>query len=84
MTKAASMLGFTTNILFVLAGVLLLTGPAAASTFGQQTRIGFTSGDQWEPSTAADQYRHVYVLYPQYNGVPRLHDVPKSDDDPGH
>jgi len=38
--------------------------------FAPQTRLGFTTGDQWEPSIAADRFGHVYVLYPQYLGVP--------------
>ncbi len=42
----------------------------AASGFAPQTRLGFTAGDQWEPSIAADRFGHVYVLYPQYLGVP--------------
>ena len=32
--------------------------------------MGFTTGDQWEPAIAADRFNHVYVLYPQYLGVP--------------
>ncbi len=45
--------------------------PAAAVTgFTPQTRLGYTSGDQWEPAIATDRYGHVYVLYPQYGGVP--------------
>jgi len=42
----------------------------ARSGFTPQLRLGYTSGDQWEPSIAADRYGHVYVLYPQYLGVP--------------
>ena len=38
--------------------------------FTPQTQMGFTAGDQWEPAIAADGAGHVYVLYPQYNGVP--------------
>lgn len=38
--------------------------------FAPQTRLGFTTGDQWEPAIAADRHGHVYVLYPQYLGVP--------------
>jgi hypothetical protein len=45
---------------------LLQTG----SGFAPQIRLGFTQGDQWEPAIAADRYGHVYVLYPQYLGVP--------------
>jgi hypothetical protein len=43
---------------------------AAASSFAPQRRVGYTSGDQWEPSIAADGNRHLYVLYPQYLTVP--------------
>jgi len=42
-------------------------GPAG---FAPQTRMGYTSGDQWEPSIASDRWGHVYILYPQYSGVP--------------
>jgi len=45
--------------------------PAPASSgFAPQTRLGFNTGDQWEPAIAADRFGHVYVLYPQYFGVP--------------
>jgi hypothetical protein len=43
---------------------------AATSSFAPQRRVGYTSGDQWEPSIAADGNRHLYVLYPQYLTVP--------------
>ena len=43
---------------------------ASVSRFSPQTRLGFTSGDQWEPAIAADRFGHIYVLYPQYQGVP--------------
>src|SRR5260370_8055676 len=36
------------------------------TVFQPQTRVGFTVGDQWEPSIAADRYGHVYILIPQY------------------
>ncbi len=36
--------------------------------FTPQARLGFTSGDQWEPAIAADRFGHVYMLYPQYEG----------------
>jgi hypothetical protein len=41
-----------------------------ATGFTPQARLGFTSGDQWEPAIASDRLGHVYVLYPQYLGVP--------------
>jgi hypothetical protein len=43
---------------------------AAENGFTPQARLGFTAGDQWEPAIAADRFGHVYVLYPQYGGVP--------------
>ncbi|MSP59699.1 MAG: exo-alpha-sialidase [Myxococcales bacterium] len=42
----------------------------AATGFTPQTRLGFTAGDQWEPAVAADRFGSVYLLYPQYGGVP--------------
>jgi hypothetical protein len=47
------------------------TVPAAPGAgFTPQVRLGFDAGDQWEPAIAADDFGHVYVLYPQYLGVP--------------
>ena len=42
----------------------------AAGAFSSQTRLGYRSGDQWEPAMAADGRGHLYVLYPQYGAVP--------------
>src|SRR5262249_51641589 len=50
----------------VRAAAPLLTASADVG----QTRLGFTVGDQWEPAIATDKAGHVYVLYPQYGGVP--------------
>src|SRR5258707_3530350 len=41
-----------------------------ATGFAPQSRRGFTAGDQWEPAIAADSHGTIYVLYPQYLGVP--------------
>jgi hypothetical protein len=56
-------------LLFLLA---LSTAQAtlAVSGFAPQTRLGYHTGDQWEPAIAADGRGHVYVLYPQYGAVP--------------
>jgi hypothetical protein len=49
----------------------LVSLPAAPpGGFTPQVRLGFTVGDQWEPSIANDRFGHVYILYPQYGGVP--------------
>jgi hypothetical protein len=42
----------------------------AASNFTPQQRLGYRTGDQWEPAMSADAHGHVYVLYPQYGAVP--------------
>ncbi|MEW6403120.1 MAG: sialidase family protein [Chloroflexota bacterium] len=47
-----------------------VAAPPGSSGFTTQVRLGFTSGDQWEPAIASDRFGHVYVLYPQYLGVP--------------
>src|SRR5215813_10183159 len=59
------------NPAVVRAGTALRTVVAPKTTgFASQTRLGFTAGDQWEPAIAADNSGHVYILYPQYGGVP--------------
>ena len=55
----------------LLLGLTLIPPAVAfAAGFQHQRRVGFTSGDQWEPALAADGYGHVYILYPQYRSVP--------------
>ena len=59
--------------LFLLAVLFALTTANAAlavSEFAPQRRLGYHTGDQWEPAIAADGRGHVYVLYPQYGAVP--------------
>jgi hypothetical protein len=41
----------------------------AVSSFTPQRRVGYTTGDQWEPAMSADGYGHVYILFPQYGAV---------------
>ena len=55
-------------LLFVFSATAVAL--AANGAFAPQVRLGFTSGDQWEPAIAADGFGHVYVLYPQYGRVP--------------
>ena len=51
--------------------VLTLTAKAAlaASGFTPQHRLGYTTGDQWEPALATDAHDHIYILFPQYGLV---------------
>lgn len=49
---------------------IITSAPASVLGFSAQTRLGYDVGDQWEPAIASDRFRHVYLLYPQYSGVP--------------
>jgi hypothetical protein len=51
--------------------VLTLSAKAAlaAAGFTPQHRLGYTSGDQWEPAMATDAHGHIYILFPQYGAV---------------
>ena len=44
--------------------------PPAPNGFTPQTRMGFPVDNEWEPAIASDRFGHVYILYPQYGGVP--------------
>jgi hypothetical protein len=54
-------------------GLLLLCAGAesalAAANFTPQQRVGYFTGDQWEPALAADGHGHIYILFPQYGPV---------------
>jgi hypothetical protein len=61
----------TVRGLFVaLLFAILASQALAAGAFEPQTRLGYHTGDQWEPAMAADGHGHIYVLYPQYGAVP--------------
>jgi len=49
----------------------LATAQAALAVpgFTPQHRVGYNSGDQWEPAMAADGHGHIYILFPQYGAV---------------
>ncbi|MGB8013884.1 MAG: sialidase family protein [Terriglobales bacterium] len=59
---------------FVLSFALASVAWAAPPQFSGQKRVGLTSGDQWEPSVAADGSGRIYVLYPHYGKVPDCKD----------
>ena len=53
------------------------TAPAPPpSGFAPQVRLGYHDGDQWEPAIAADRHGNIYILYPQYLGVPGCAECP--------
>jgi BNR repeat-like domain len=62
----------TVQKLALLLVLVLSTTQAALAVpgFPPQRRLGYRTGDQWEPAIAADGRGHVYVLYPQYGAVP--------------
>jgi hypothetical protein len=49
----------------------LATAQAALAVpdFTPQRRVGYNTGDQWEPALAADGRGHIYILFPQYGAV---------------
>ena len=56
--------------LIALAAFWTVQAAFAVSVFAPQQRLGYQTGDQWEPAMAADGHGHVYILYPQYGAVP--------------
>lgn len=58
-------------VCFVLAVATALSAQTApnSSDFSPQRRLGYTTGDQWEPAMAADSHGHIYILFPQYGAV---------------
>jgi len=73
----------------VICSVLMLGAECvlAASEFTFQRRVGYSSGDQWEPVLAADARAHIYILFPQYGAIaqcpactpPTIGAVPTAD-----
>ncbi len=63
------------SILLFCSLVVLCFSPSIASAhpmavhaqFSTQARIGFKSGDDWEPAITTDRYGHVYALYKHFN-----------------
>ena len=49
------------------APVPVAAASSAPDAFSRQVRLGFHSGDDWEPAIAADRFGHVYVLYKHYD-----------------
>jgi hypothetical protein len=41
----------------------------AVSGFTPPLRVGYRTGDQWEPALAADGHGHIYILFPQYGAI---------------
>jgi hypothetical protein len=65
-SRARSVPKFAACLLLALATV---QAALAVSGFTPQQRVGYTTGDQWEPTMAADGHGHIYILFPQYGAV---------------
>lgn len=68
-------------LIAVLAGSVAAAAspPAAGPTFTAPVRLGFPSGDDWEPSIAADALGHVYTFSTHYIG---FNGAATGEDDP--
>lgn len=56
--------------LALLIAVITAQHALALSGFLPQRRLGYRTGDQWEPAIAADSHGRLYVLYPHYGSIP--------------
>ena len=55
--------------LWLLLALASAQAALALPGFMPQRRVGYMTGDQWEPALAADGRGHVYILFPQYGTV---------------
>jgi hypothetical protein len=65
-SRARSVQKFAMCLLLALATA---QAAQAVPSFTAQRRVGYGTGDQWEPALAADGHGHIYILFPQYGAV---------------
>jgi len=65
-SRARSVPKFAVCLLLALATA---QAALAVANFTPQQRVGYKTGDQWEPAMAADGHGHIYILFPQYGAV---------------
>ena len=65
-SRAGGVQKFAIYLLLALASA---QAALAVANFSSQRRVGYTTGDQWEPALAADGHGHIYILFPQYGPV---------------
>jgi hypothetical protein len=53
----------------LLLALATASAALAAASFTPPQRVGYNTGDQWEPALAADGHGHIYILFPQYGAV---------------
>jgi BNR repeat-like domain len=56
----------TARVLFLSSLLLFALALVANAAPAGQVRLGYASGDDWEPALAADQFGNVFVLWPHY------------------
>jgi hypothetical protein len=61
--------GSARSLAVLFIALIVAQAAFAVSAFSPQMRLGYRTGDQWEPAMGADAHGHVYVLYPQYGAV---------------
>lgn len=54
---------------FLFLAVATAQAALAVPGFTPQRRVGYGTGDQWEPALSADGRGHIYILFPQYGAV---------------
>jgi hypothetical protein len=55
--------------IFLLVTLMTARAALAVSGFSGPNRVGYGTGDQWEPALSADGRGHIYLLFPQYGAV---------------
>jgi hypothetical protein len=57
---------FATYLLLALATA---QAALAAPNFTEPHRVGYRTGDQWEPALTTDSHGHIYILFPEYGAI---------------
>jgi hypothetical protein len=67
--RSSRAVGLQKFALWLLVALSTAQAALAVPNFTPQRRVGYTTGDQWEPALAADGHGHIYILFPQYGAV---------------
>jgi hypothetical protein len=67
--KSSRAMGVQKLAIWVLLAMVMAQAAWAAANFTAQRRVGYSTGDQWEPALAADGHGHIYILFPQYGAL---------------
>ncbi|HZW93302.1 MAG TPA: sialidase family protein [Candidatus Eremiobacteraceae bacterium] len=61
--------GVQKSAVFLFLALATAQAALAVPGFTPQRRVGYGTGDQWEPALSADGRGHIYILFPQYGAV---------------